>query len=158
MLETAYTMYIKTLIVFILILRADTWNSMFPDGSDQSQALVYPNNGEVLWVPPVYQEARCVTDLDDFWGVQTCSLKFGSWTYDGLKLDLDFYNDNKKADVSDYSGNCPIKVLDSVGIKEVKTYDCCEEPYPSLTFNVTLQRQFVVTEHGILRNPRLPYP
>ena len=39
--------------------------------------------------------------------------------------------------------------------REVKKYDCCEEPYPSLKFHLTLQRRFKVTEEGIIRNPRM---
>jgi len=29
-------------------------------------------------------------------------MKFGSWTYDGLKLDIDFYDDKAEIDISDY--------------------------------------------------------
>ncbi len=103
-------------------------------------------------------QARCVTNLDDFWGEQTCTLKFGSWTYDAFAVDPRFYAESGEVDLSDYSANCPVKVLSSVGERLVKHYDCCEEPYVSLLFNVTVQRQYVVTDHGILRNPRLPYP
>ncbi len=140
---------------YFFFVRADLWNPQFPEGEEQSNVLVYPSSGEVLWVPPVFQQARCMSDLDDFWGEQTCSLKYGSWTYDGLMVDPVFYNGKEYVDLDDYSENCPVKVLRSTAVKEIKHYDCCEEPYPSLTFNVTMQRQYVVTEHGILRNPRL---
>ena len=33
---------------------------------------------------------------------QNCSLKFGSWTYDGFKLDVDFYDDVDRIDLNDY--------------------------------------------------------
>ena len=39
--------------------------------------------------------------------------------------------------------------------REVKKYDCCEEPYPSLKFHLTLQRRFKVTDQGVVHNPRM---
>jgi len=29
-------------------------------------------------------------------------MKFGSWTYDGLKLDVHFYDNKSEIDISDY--------------------------------------------------------
>ena len=34
--------------------------------------------------------------------LQECSMKFGSWTNDGFRLDIDFYAGNDSVDVSDY--------------------------------------------------------
>lgn len=62
-----------------------------------THCIVYPN-GEVLWVPPTQFSVLCDFDLT-FWPFdrQTCNLKFGSWTYHGLELDLQLYSNETEA-------------------------------------------------------------
>jgi len=51
------------------------------------------SDGTVLWIPPALFRSSCSIDITQFpYDIQTCELKFGSWTYDGFKLDIDFYN------------------------------------------------------------------
>ena len=53
--------------------------------------------GGVMWIPPMRLTARCNIDLTDYpFDTQTCSFKFASWTYDGYKLDISFYNDREE--------------------------------------------------------------
>ena len=47
-------------------------------------------------------------NLDDFWGMQECTLKFGSWTYDGNLIDLRFYKN--AVDDEDFDKSSPVKV------------------------------------------------
>lgn len=55
-------------------------------------ALVYPN-GEVLQVPPCQIQSYCNLTLGtDPYKEQNCTLKFGSWTFDGLIMDMQLYN------------------------------------------------------------------
>ena len=88
---------------------------MFPVKQDgfASNALLYPN-GKVLWVPDGYIEARCQNEglnQGDPWADQTCMLKYGSWTFDGITMDMEFYKDEESAiDGSDWSDSCPMKV------------------------------------------------
>ena len=59
---------------------------------EQRNALtVVKYNGEILWMPQAILRSSCEFDtlffpLDE----QVCILKFGSWTYNGCKLDLFF--------------------------------------------------------------------
>jgi len=56
---------------------------------------VVSNDGSVLWIPPSIFRSSCSIDITHFpFDIQTCHLKFGSWTYDGFKLDLAFYEDD----------------------------------------------------------------
>lgn len=48
--------------------------------------------------------------LRDFWAEQNCTLKYGSWTYDGNLIDLKFFGDETEVDVSEFRGTNPIKV------------------------------------------------
>jgi len=62
---------------------------------------VVESDGTVLWIPPALFRSSCSIDITQFpFDVQTCQLKFGSWTYDGFKLDIDFYENVSQASCS----------------------------------------------------------
>jgi len=106
-----------------------------------SNVVVYPS-GEVLWVPPCHLTSYCKNTLKTHpYEDQVCTLKFGSWTYDANTLNVGFYNNETKADVSDFNGVSGWKIVDTVAAKNVRYYACCKEPYADLTFNITLRRR-----------------
>jgi len=44
---------------------------------------VVQSDGTVLWIPPALFRSSCSIDITQFpFDIQTCQLKFGSWTYD----------------------------------------------------------------------------
>jgi len=107
----------------------------------ETNTLIYPT-GDVLWVPPCHLSANCNLTLNtDPYGPQKCILKFGSWTFDGLSMDLQMYNDETKADVSDLWDSTNWKIVSNNFTREVKYYDCCTEPYVSITYNLEVQRK-----------------
>jgi len=64
--------------------RASCWDS---------NAIIYAT-GKVIWVPPCQVTTYCNLTLDrDPLGEQKCDLKFGSWTFDGNTIDLQFFDD-----------------------------------------------------------------
>ena len=71
---------------------------------------------------------------------QLCTFKFGSWTYDGFKLDIDFFDGLEAVDISDYIESNEWKITGHPAQKNVKYYPCCKEPYPDLTFELYLSR------------------
>jgi hypothetical protein len=107
-----------------------------------TNALLYPS-GEILMVPPSEFESRCDLTplLKDENAEQVCRLKFGSWTFDGYKMDLQLYNSVEKADLEDYSG-VKFNVTKNIAKRNVKKYSCCEEPYIDIEY-----------ELGFTRNP-----
>ncbi|CAL8086709.1 unnamed protein product [Orchesella dallaii] len=105
-----------------------------------SNILIF-STGEILWVPPCKMVSRCHLTLKKHpYGEQVCGLKFGSWTFDGVILDLDFYDGKKTMDLSDLNNSSGFEILSNKAEKTDKFYPCCEEPYPDLTFNMTIKR------------------
>lgn len=47
------------------------------------------SKGFIQWKPPAIYKSSCEIDVEYFpFDEQTCVMKFGSWTYDGYKVDL----------------------------------------------------------------------
>ena len=45
--------------------------------------------GEVFWEPPAIYKSSCEINVEYFpYDEQTCFMKFGSWTYNGIQVDL----------------------------------------------------------------------
>ncbi|CAL8109303.1 unnamed protein product [Orchesella dallaii] len=102
--------------------------------------LIY-STGKILWVPPCKMLSWCHLTLHrEPYGEQVCGLKFGSWTFDGDKLDLDFYKGNKTMDVSDLINTSGFEILSNKAEQTTKFYPCCKEPYRDLMFNITIKR------------------
>jgi len=119
-------------------------SSQFNSGTN---TVVYPN-GEVLFIPPISLKVMCHRFNHATWpqGEQNCSIKLGSWTYNGFILDLTLYNDKEFMDLTDMSPSSPWMVTEQVehGTREVKIYPCCPEPYPSLEYKFTVSPKFPV--------------
>lgn len=53
-----------------------------------TKATLHPE-GQVVWEPPAIYKSSCIIDVEFFpFDVQSCSMKFGSWTYDGDQVRL----------------------------------------------------------------------
>ncbi len=102
---------------------------------------VVSSDGTVLYIAVARTKSTCTVDIRLFpFDTQYCHLKFGSWTYDGFKVDLDFYDGLEEVDVSDYIESNQWGLVGHPAVKNVKYYPCCQEPYPDLTFSLKLQR------------------
>jgi nicotinic acetylcholine receptor len=57
-------------------------------GMDRYKATIYPD-GSVAYNFPTIVESTCLVDVTYFpFDIQNCSLQFGSWSYNGLELDI----------------------------------------------------------------------
>ncbi|XP_034016775.1 cholinergic receptor, nicotinic, alpha 11 isoform X1 [Thalassophryne amazonica] len=96
------------------------------------------SSGYAEYLPPGIFMSSCNVDVRWFpFDIQKCQLKFGSWTYDGWLLDLQM-ND---ADISGYMPNGEWDLMGVLGTRNEVFYDCCKEPYPDVTFVVTIRRR-----------------
>ncbi|XP_066558103.1 neuronal acetylcholine receptor subunit alpha-7 isoform X2 [Amia ocellicauda] len=96
------------------------------------------SSGYCQYLPPGIFKSTCYIDVRWFpFDVQKCDLKFGSWTYGGWSLDLQML----EADVTGYIANGEWDLVEVQGRRNEKFYDCCEEPYPDVTFTVIMRRR-----------------
>ncbi|XP_077384227.1 neuronal acetylcholine receptor subunit alpha-7-like isoform X1 [Festucalex cinctus] len=107
------------------------------DGTFKTNVLVN-SSGFCEYLPPGIFISTCNVDVRWFpFDIQRCELKFGSWTFDGWLLDIQM----KEADVSGYMPNGEWDLLEVPGARHEVFYECCAEPYPDVTFVVTLRRR-----------------
>jgi len=114
------------------------------------------SNGNILWILPVSHRVLCdgITYSNWPWGTQTCNLNFGSWTHDATSYDLQFYDGLEKMDLRQFGNHNQFRILDQEGLREVKRYDCCPNPYVKLNFFFTIKRKYVVDpDLGRVDNP-----
>ncbi|XP_067351916.1 neuronal acetylcholine receptor subunit alpha-7a isoform X2 [Channa argus] len=96
------------------------------------------SSGSCSYLPPGIFKSTCYIDVRWFpFDVQRCDLKFGSWTYGGWSLDLKML----EADITGYIANGEWDLVEVPGRKSERFYDCCEEPYPDVTFTVVMRRR-----------------
>ena len=108
----------------------------------------------MYWEPPAIYKSSCAINVEFFpYDEQLCSLKFGSWSYDGYQVDLQHIaldNPDKQQSLDVISDGMNIKDYyrsvewDLMGVpakKFLKRYTCCEAPYPDIRFNITLRRK-----------------
>ncbi|XP_014776336.1 neuronal acetylcholine receptor subunit alpha-3 isoform X5 [Octopus bimaculoides] len=109
---------------------------------EQREALVVVNyTGGTLWMPQAILKSSCFFDITFFpFDDQECKLKFGSWTYDGFKVDVVFRS-APKMDLNDYMLSNEWDIMENVAVRNVRKYACCPEPYPDLTFRLRLRRK-----------------
>ncbi|PAA85942.1 hypothetical protein BOX15_Mlig005119g9, partial [Macrostomum lignano] len=109
---------------------------------EQREVMIVTNHtGRVIWIPPAIYKSTCQVDITNFpFDQQSCHLKFGSWTYDGFKLDIQFYQNKSNISTDDYIQSNEWHIVALPATRNVKFYPCCNEPYPDLTFFLFLKR------------------
>ncbi|CAH8599721.1 unnamed protein product [Schistosoma intercalatum] len=105
----------------------------------QSKAMVQ-FNGNVFWPPPAKLRSTCKIDITYFpFDDQSCTMKFGSWTYDGWQVNVIKRHD--EVDISNYVENGEWDLLKVVVERHEIFYPCCNEPYPDLRFTIYMRRR-----------------
>lgn len=95
--------------------------------------------GKVRWVPPAIYKSSCSIDVTFFpFDQQNCKMKFGSWTYDKAKIDLERLETT--VDLKDYWESGEWAIVNAVGTYNTKKYDCCHEIYPDITYFFIIRR------------------
>ncbi|XP_028661865.2 neuronal acetylcholine receptor subunit beta-3a [Erpetoichthys calabaricus] len=106
------------------------------EGSLMTKVIV-KYNGTVMWTPPASYKSSCTMDVTFFpFDRQNCSMKFGSWTYDGNMVDLILLDDH--VDRKDFFDNGEWEILNATGMKGNRKDGLYA--YPFITYSFILKR------------------
>ncbi|KAH1168750.1 neuronal acetylcholine receptor subunit beta-3 [Mauremys mutica] len=106
------------------------------EGSLMTKVIV-KYNGLVTWTPPASYKSSCTMDVTFFpFDRQNCSMKFGSWTYDGNMVDLILVDEN--VDRKDFFDNGEWEILKAKGMKGSRKDGL--HSYPFITYSFVLRR------------------
>ncbi|XP_036909346.1 neuronal acetylcholine receptor subunit alpha-5 isoform X3 [Sturnira hondurensis] len=84
-------------------------------------------DGTVTWTPPANYKSSCTIDVTFFpFDLQNCSMKFGSWTYDGSQVDIIL--EDQEVDKRDFFDNGEWEIVSATGSKGNRTDSCCWYP------------------------------
>ncbi|XP_029414667.1 neuronal acetylcholine receptor subunit alpha-5 isoform X2 [Nannospalax galili] len=94
-------------------------------------------NGTVTWTQPANYKSSCTIDVTFFpFDLQNCSMKFGSWTYDGSQVDIIL--EDQDVDRTDFFDNGEWEIVSAMGNKGNRTDSCCWYPY--ITYSFVIKR------------------
>ncbi|XP_046580190.1 neuronal acetylcholine receptor subunit alpha-10-like [Haliotis rubra] len=100
----------------------------------------FTSDGAASYNFPTVIKSLCPVDVTYFpFDGQTCALRFGSWAYSGHQLNITI--GDKAADISDYKVNTEWELLSVPAARHEKFYSCCPEPYPDVTFYISMRRK-----------------
>lgn len=103
--------------------------------------IIVKHTGEIEWLPQAVYKSTCKIDASSFpFDQQTCHLKFGSWTYDGFRLELNF-NGPANISLADYEESNAWEIISTPAKRNIYKYECCPEPFYDLTFYLVLRRR-----------------
>merc|ERR1711953_1059858 len=110
------------------------------DGTYQTNVVV-TSGGHCTYIPPGIFKSSCQIDITWFpFDDQDCSLKFGSWTYNGFNLDLKLDSEDG-GDISTFVQNGEWEVIGVPAKRNEVIYECCPEPYLDITFTIKIRRR-----------------
>ena len=113
-------------------------------------------DGTLRWDPPIIYKSFCQIEIKWFpFDRQNCSMKFGSWTYDGLNINLVHEHqkvfqgdiqviteeDGLAVDFDNFRENTEWTVTAASAQRTVFKYSCCPTPYIDVTFYLAVTRK-----------------
>ncbi|XP_065339487.1 neuronal acetylcholine receptor subunit alpha-10-like isoform X1 [Cloeon dipterum] len=102
--------------------------------------VIVSSGGEVVWLSHGIYRSSCDINVEFFpFDVQSCQMKWASWTYDGYQVDL--VKQTEHGDVSNYQPNGEFDLVSFEAERHVVIYSCCPEPYPDITYTIRIRRR-----------------
>nr|XP_006001908.1 PREDICTED: neuronal acetylcholine receptor subunit alpha-5 [Latimeria chalumnae] len=94
-------------------------------------------DGNIIWTQPANYKSSCTIDVTFFpFDLQNCSMKFGSWTYDGSQVDITL--EDYHVDKREFFDNGEWEIITATGNRGNKTDGCCW--YPFITYSFIIRR------------------
>uniref|UniRef100_A0A4W3ITB1 Cholinergic receptor, nicotinic, alpha 1 (muscle) n=1 Tax=Callorhinchus milii TaxID=7868 RepID=A0A4W3ITB1_CALMI len=96
--------------------------------------------GKIIWTPPAIYKSYCEIIVTHFpFDQQNCSMKLGTWTYDGTSVAI--FPENDRPDLSNFMESGEWVMKDYRGWKHWVYYTCCPDtPYLDITYHFVMQR------------------
>ncbi|KAK8783525.1 hypothetical protein V5799_010110 [Amblyomma americanum] len=118
-------------------------------GYYQTRAMIDPQ-GRVFWPPPTKFRSTCPVDVTYFpFDDQVCTMKFGSWIYDGLQVDIQ--NRTSEVDLVNYMPNGEWELLEARMVRNEVFYPCCpEQPFPDITVSLRIRRKTLYYMYNVV--------
>ncbi|XP_068741525.1 neuronal acetylcholine receptor subunit alpha-7-like [Montipora capricornis] len=114
-------------------------NDNYDKEKEEYYGLTVSSNGDVGWFYPTIFKSSCTIDVTYFpFDDQKCVLKFGSWSYHGLSMDI-FHSG--PGDTATFIDNGEWVLVGMPVTKFITKYRCCPEPYPFITYNIVIRRR-----------------
>ncbi|KAM9365541.1 acetylcholine receptor subunit alpha-like [Pholidichthys leucotaenia] len=103
--------------------------------------------GKITWNPPAIFKSYCEIVVLHFpFDLQNCTMKLGTWTYDGLLVVIN--PESEKPDLSNFMESGEWELKDYTALKHYVDYACCPGvPYLDITYHflmLRLPRYFIV--------------
>merc|ERR1719297_338280 len=102
--------------------------------------VVVSSAGLCTYIPPGIFKSSCPIDITWFpFDDQDCEMKFGSWTYNGFKVNFMLQQDT--GDTSTFIPNGEWALIGVPARLNEEIYECCPEPYLDITFIIKIRRR-----------------
>ncbi|XP_068698599.1 neuronal acetylcholine receptor subunit alpha-7-like isoform X3 [Montipora foliosa] len=102
--------------------------------------IVLSSNGRNMWLAPILFTFSCKIDVHYFpFDEQICAMKFGSWTYDGYRVDVQM--EAEKGDIKKYVVNGEWDLIGLTAQRNEIIYVCCPQPYPDVKYSIHVRRR-----------------
>jgi len=113
------------------------YNKRIMENSNSINHMVVHSDGSCYWFTPTIFESLCDNTNEEVTEI-TCPLTFGSWTFHEDLVDL---NTTANADLHNFNGNTEWELMGAPASRHSKVYECCEEPYVDITWNIKLAKR-----------------
>ncbi|XP_015772288.1 PREDICTED: neuronal acetylcholine receptor subunit alpha-7-like [Acropora digitifera] len=116
-------------------------NDNYNKEKEEYYGLTINSTGDVGWFYPTIFKSSCTIDVTYFpFDDQKCVLKFGSWSYNALSLNI---SHNGPGDTEAFTDNGEWVLVGMPVRRFVTKYRCCPELYPFITYDIIIRRRTI---------------
>ncbi|XP_030383988.1 neuronal acetylcholine receptor subunit alpha-4-like [Scaptodrosophila lebanonensis] len=100
------------------------------------------HDGRIDWMDTIDMSIFCTGNMQEYpLDSHSCNLTMGSWTYDGLDIDINKKGLNRSINFDQIDQtNMGYKVTNFTAMYVSTLYSCCTEPYITINYSIQLER------------------
>ncbi|XP_068673444.1 neuronal acetylcholine receptor subunit beta-3-like [Montipora foliosa] len=116
-------------------------DSEFSGGLEKYKTrVIVDSDGTCSWYSPASFRSTCPIDVTHFpFDEQTCTMKFGSWTFE--VVDLDIHADLSPLHSTQYVKSAEWDLMGASRKRNVQSYACCTYPFSDVTITFVFKRK-----------------